>query len=394
MLSDTKLRALKPKDKPYRAYDERGLYVQVSTTGARLWRFKYKVDGKEKLLALGEYPDVSLSIARERRDEARQQIARGIDPAAYKKGVQTAQEGTFEAIFREWWESRLGAIDPSTSQQLKRRAEAYVLPFIGNRIAADLQALDILTLARRIESRGLIETTRNVVQLIGQVMRYAVATGRAEIDPTPSLRNALKPLVIRHRAAITDKAHLAAFLRAVDAYPASPIVKCAMQLQALLFLRPGELRQLQWSFLDGKRLKIPGELMKMRDPHIVPLARQAKAIIDGLRPLTGGSAYILPTPRAIDGKTSRPLSENAVLVALRSMGFDRETVTGHGFRATARTFLDEELRFRPEVIEAQLAHSVRDPLGRAYNRTKHLEERTEMMQAWADWLDAIKEGRQ
>ena len=394
MLSDTKLRALKPKDKPYRVYDERGLYVQVSTSGARLWRFKYKIEGKEKLLTLGQYPDVPLSLARERRDEARQQIARGIDPAVCKKVVQTAQEGTFEAIFREWWESRLGAIDPSTSQQLKRRAETYILPFIGGRLVADLRAMDILHLARRTESRGLVETTHSTVQLVGQVMRYAVATGRAEIDPTPSLRNAIKPVIVKHRAAITDKALFAAFLRAVDAYPASPIVKCAMQLQALLFLRPGELRQLRWIFIDGDRLKIPGELMKMRDPHIVPLSRQARAIIEEVRPITKKSAYILPSPRAVGGKTDRPMSENGVLVALRSMGFSRETVTGHGFRATARTFLDEELRFRPEVIEAQLAHSVRDPLGRAYNRTKHLEERTEMMQAWADWLDAIKEGRQ
>lgn len=392
MLSDTKLRALKPRDSAYRVYDERGLYVQVSTSGARLWRFKYKFEEKEKLLALGQYPDVSLALARERREEARQLLARGIDPSIQKKVLKVASEGTFEAVFREWWESRLEAIDPSTSEQIKRRAETYALPYIGSRAIAELKAADILSIARRTEMRGLVETTHSVVQLIGQVMRYAVATGRAEIDPTPSLRGALKPVRVKHRAAILDKEMLAIFLRAVDAYPASPIVRAAMQLQVLLFLRPGELRQLQWDFLDTPRavLKVPGEIMKMREPHLVPLARQSLRIIDDLRPLTGSSRFILPSPRAIGGKSDRPMSENGVLVALRAMGYDKATVTGHGFRATARTFLDEELRFRPEVIEAQLAHAVRDPLGRAYNRTKHIEERTQMMQDWADWLDGIK----
>lgn len=393
MLSDTKVRSLKPKDKPYRTYDERGLYLQVATSGARLWRFKYKFDDKEKLLALGQYPYVPLSLARQRRDEARQLLARGIDPSVQKKALKDSTEGTFEAIFREWWQSRLGAIDPSTSEQIKRRAETYALPYIGSRTIAELKAADILAVARRTEARGLVETTHSVVQLIGQVMRYAVATGRAEIDPTPSLRGALKPVRVTHRAAILDKTVLAAFLRAMDAYPGSPIVRAAMQLQVLLFLRPGELRQLQWDFLDADRalLKVPGEIMKMREAHLVPLAHQSLRIIDDLRPLTGSSRYILPSPRAIGGKSDRPMSENGVLVALRAMGYDKQTVTGHGFRATARTFLDEELRVRPEVIEAQLAHAVRDPLGRAYNRTKHIEERTQMMQAWADWLDEVKD---
>lgn len=392
MLSDTKLRALKPKDAAYRVFDERGLYVQVSTSGARLWRFKYRFDDKEKLLALGQYPDVTLALARQKRDEARQLLARGIDPSAQKKALKSASEGTFEAVFSEWWESRLDAIDPDTSAQIKRRAQTYALPYIGTRPVADIKAADILAVARRTEARGLIETTHSVTQLIGQVMRYAVATGRAEIDPTPSLRGALKPVRVKHRAAILDKETLAVFLRGVDAYPASPIVRGAMQLQVLLFLRPGELRQLQWAHLDETRamLKVPAELMKMKEPHLVPLARQSLAVIKDLQPITGRSQFILPSPRAIGGKTDRPMSENGVLVALRAMGYDKDTVTGHGFRATARTFLDEELRFRPEVIEAQLAHAVRDPLGRAYNRTKHIEERTQMMQAWADWLDQLK----
>lgn len=391
MLSDTKIRALKPKDKPYRIYDERGLYMQVSTSGARLWRFKYKFDDKEKLLALGQYPDVPLSLARERRDEARQLLARGIDPSAHKQAALQG-DGSFAAIFEEWLSRQRGTLSENTWTNKKHRMERNVLPYIGRVPVADLEALQILQTLQRLEERGLGETARRVQQIIGQVMRYAVATGRAKIDPTPSLRGALKPVRVRHRAAILDKTVLAAFLRAVDAYPASPIIRAAMQLQVLLFLRPGELRQLQWDHLDLSRamLKVPGPIMKMKEPHLVPLARQSLRIIEDLRPLTGVSRYILPSPRAIGGVTDRPMSENGVLVALRAMGYDKETVTGHGFRATARTFLDEELRIRPEVIEAQLAHAVRDPLGRAYNRTKHIEERTEMMQVWADWLDRVK----
>ncbi len=395
MLSDTKLRALKPKDKPYRVSDERGLYVQVATSGSRLWRFKYTFEGKEKLLALGQYPDVPLSLARERREEARQLLARGIDPSAQKKAVRQG-DGTFAALFEEWLARQKDVLTDSTWANKKQRMETNALPYLGHLPPNEITAQRVLQVVQRIEARGLGETARRVTQIIGQVMRYAVATGRAEIDPTPSLRGALKPVVVKHRAAITDKALLGAFLRAVDAYPASPIVRAAMQLQTLLFLRPGELRQLEWSFIDWTlaRIKIPGALMKMREDHLVPLARQSLHILQhDLQPLTGSSRYVLPSPRSIGGDTERPMSENGVLVALRVMGFDRETVTGHGFRATARTFLDEELRIRPEVIEAQLAHAVRDPLGRAYNRTKHIEERTEMMQAWADWLDGVKEGR-
>lgn len=392
MLSDTKVRALKPKNKAYRVYDERGLYLQVSTSGARLWRFKYQFDDKEKLLALGQYPDVPLALARERREETRQLLARGIDPSAHKRAARQG-DGTFRAVFEEWHTKQKSALSASTWASKKKRLEANALPYIGHLPVGDVDALQVLQVLQRIEARGLGETARRVQQIIGQVMRFAVVTRRATVDPTPSLRGAIKPVTVQHRAAILDKTVLATFLRAVDAYPASPIVRAAMHLQALLFLRPGELRQLQWEFLDSTRslLKVPGEIMKMREAHLVPLARQSLRIIEDLRPLTGSSRFILPSPRAIGGKSDRPMSENGVLVALRAMGYDKQTVTGHGFRATARTFLDEELRFRPEVIEAQLAHAVRDPLGRAYNRTKHIEERTQMMQAWADWLDEINE---
>jgi integrase len=387
MLSDTKLRSLKPKDKPYRIFDERGLYVQVSTSGARLWRFKYKFEGKEKLLALGQYPDVPLSLARERRDEARQLLARNIDPALHKRSAKQG-DGSFAAVFDEWLSKQKDVLAPSTWLNKRRCMDTYALPYIGNLPVGEVDALQVLQILRRMEARGLGDTVHRALQIIGQVMRYAVITRRATVDPTPSLRGVLKAVEVKHRAAILDKDMLATFLRAADAYPASPIVRAALLLQVLLFLRPGELRHLQWSYIDRERavIRIPGEVMKMKDPHIVPLAWQSLHVLDGLQPVTGGSRFVLPSPRAIGGKSDRPMSENGVLVALRAMGYDKETVTGHGFRATARTFLDEELRIRPEVIEAQLAHSVRDPLGRAYNRTKYLEERTAMMQAWADWL--------
>ncbi len=388
MLSDAKLRALKPRDQSYRVTDERGLYVQVSTSGARLWRFKYTFDGKEKLLAIGQYPDVPLSLARERRDEARKLVAQGIDPSAHKKAAKNAGDGTFEAVFREWLDKQKSALTANTHTNKQQRMETNALPYIGHLPVDEVKAPHVLAIINRIEARGLGETARRVVQIIGQVMRYAVATGRAQSDPTPSLRGALKPVVVKHRAAITDKNSLATFLKAANAYPASPIVRAALLLQTMLFVRPGELRQAEWAEIDLKRAvwKVPGEKTKMRDPHIVPLPTQAVAILKDLHALTGSSRWVFPSPRSLGTRTERPMSENAVLVALRAMGFDKDMVTGHGFRATARTFLDEELRFRPEVVEMQLAHSVRDPLGRAYNRTKYLEERAAMLQAWGDWL--------
>jgi integrase len=390
MLSDTKLRALKPKDKHYRLTDERGLYVQVATSGSKLWRFKYKFDAKEKLLALGQYPDVPLALARERRDEARQLLARGIDPAAQKQAAK-AGDGTFGAVFEAWFAGRKGSMAENTVNKDRMRADNYVLPSIGRVPVNEITSGHILPLLRLLEQRGIGETAKRVRQLISMVMQYAIASNLAATDPTLALRKALNPVVVKHRAAITDRSVLAAFLRAAHAYPASPIVRAALLLQTLLFVRPGELRHAEWTEFDLARAvwKIPGEKMKMRDAHIVPLSTQALAILAELHPFTGKSRWVFPSPRSMGQASERPMSENGVLVALRSMGYDKETVTGHGFRATARTFLDEDLRIRPEVIEAQLAHSVRDPLGRAYNRTKHLEERTAMMQAWADWLDLL-----
>ena len=383
MLSDTKLRALKPQEKPYRITDEKGLYVQVSTTGARLFRFKYKFDGKEKLLAFGQYPDVTLARARELRDEARRAIAEGIDPSEKKKN---ANKDLFGTVFNEWYNLRRDSLADGTAASIMKRTTVHVLPYIGNMPVTEITSKLILDIARRIEDQDLGETARRSVRIIGQVMRYAIATGRCENDPTPALRGALKPVSVRHYSAIIDKKELANFLRVTRLYP-NLLIRYAIQLQVMLFVRPGELRQAEWSEidLDAGLWKIPAEKMKLRVAHVVPLATQAVGILRELHTLTGRGRFVFPSHRT----PQRPLSENGVNVALRSLGFDNGTVTGHGFRATARTLLVEELRFNVDVVEMQLAHAVRDPLGRAYNRTTFIDDRIKMMQTWADWLDKL-----
>uniref|UniRef100_E6QQN8 Putative Phage integrase n=1 Tax=mine drainage metagenome TaxID=410659 RepID=E6QQN8_9ZZZZ len=308
-------------------------------------------------------------------------------PTAQKKATENAVQDTFEAVFNEWWLNRVDSLSENTATNIKKRITTNALPYIGALPVTQINSKLVLEVTRRIEGRGLGETARRVVQIIGQVMRYAIATGRCENDPTPALRGALKPVVVKHHSAILDKTPLGEFLSLARVYPSSPLVRAALLLQVMLFVRPGELRQAEWTEIDckSKVWKIPAEKMKMRVAHTVQLAAQAIGILEDLRPLTGHGKWVFPSHRS----TERPMSENAVTVALRSMGYDGETVTGHGFRATARTLLVEELRFSPDVVEMQLAHAVRDPLGRAYNRTTFIGDRTKMMQAWADWLDSI-----
>ncbi|MDD5001252.1 MAG: integrase arm-type DNA-binding domain-containing protein [Thiomonas arsenitoxydans] len=393
LLSDAALRRAKPTDKLQRLRDGDGLYLLLRPDGKRWWRFDYRCGGKDKTLSVGVYPDVTLARARQRADEIRQQLLDGIDPSVARKakvtGVVTGEvSDSFEIIAREWHAGRAPTLSGNTSKNILLRLQNNAFPYIGQKSVRELRAPDVLDVLRRIEARGLGETARRVHQLIAQVMRYAVATGRADADPTPALRGALKPVMVRHHAAVIEPVELGAMLRAFEGYSGGVVVRTAVQLQVMLFVRPGELRRMEWAELDldGAQWRIPGEKMKMREPHIVPLPQQAVALLKDLRPFSSRSRYVFPSPRSKD----RPMSENAVNVALRALGFDRDTVTGHGFRATARTILDEHLRYRVEVIEMQLAHAVRDPLGRAYNRTKYLEERKDMMQAWADYLDKLK----
>lgn len=391
-LSDMKIQKAKSKHKPVTLFDGGGLFLMVTPTGGKLWRFKYRFDGKEKKLAFGSYPEISLVDARKLRDEARSQIAHGIDPSAVRKAQKqvTIEEGeTFELIAREWHNKFKPRWKESHAKRILGRLERDIFPFIGKKPISLIKAREVLTVLQRIEGRGANELAHRVKALCSNVFCYAIATSRIEHDPTAGLKGALTPVITINRAAITDPASVGQLLRAIDAYKGSFVVQCALKFAPLTFVRPGELRHAEWSEinLENAEWNIPASKMKMKEAHLVPLSRQALEILTALKPLTGAGQYVFP------GRTAaRPMSENAILVALRTMGYEKTEMSGHGFRALARTLIDEKLQIRPDLIEHQLAHAVRDPLGRAYNRTQHLPERKKMMQQWADYLDGLKVG--
>lgn len=393
-LTDAAIRRAKPAGKPVRLYDSGGLYLEISPRGGRYWRQKYRFDGKERRLAHGVYPDVSLAEARARRDEARRLLAAGVDPGQQRRarGATRADAAAdaFEIVAREWLATRPWV--PGYRVKVEAWLTNDVFPWIGARPVGEIDAPELLAVVRRVETRGAIESAHRILQNCGQVMRYAIATGRAQRNPCADLRGALRPAPERHHAAIVEPAELRPLLLAIDGYTGTHVVRCALRLAPLVFCRPGELRTAEWSEIDedAAQWNIPAGKMKMRRPHIVPLSRQALEILADLRPVTGTGRYLFPGLRT----PSRPMSENAITAALRRLGFDRNTMTGHGWRATARTILDERLGFRPDWIEHQLAHTVRDPNGRAYNRTAHMAERRAMMQAWADYLDHLRAGAQ
>ena len=393
-LTDTAIRNAKPGPKPIRMFDGGGLYLEVAPSGGKWWRFKYRFGGKEKRLSLGVYPDVGLKEARERRDEARKLLAGDIDPGENRKAKQAAQAdraaNSFEVVAREWFAKFGPTWSPSHGDRIIRRLERDIFPWIGGRPVADVTAPELLAVLRRIEGRGAVETAHRAQQNCGQVFRYAIATGRAQRDPSGDLRGALQPVKEKHHAAITEPKAIGELLRAMDGYEGYFVTKCALRLAPLVFVRPGELRKAEWAEidLDHAEWNIPAERMKMREPHLVPLSRQTVEILRELQALTGGGRYVFPGART----NGRPMSDNAILAALRRMGYAKDEMSGHGFRAMARTILDEVLHVRPDYIEHQLAHAVRDPNGRAYNRTAHLAERRKMMQQWADYLDGLKSG--
>lgn len=337
---------------------------------------------------------MSLKDARDRRDEARKQVAAGIDPGAHRKAQKTAtiakQANSFEVVAREWHAKYSPNWALSHSSKIIRRLELDVFPWIGGNPIADIDAQQLLTVIRRIEQRGALETAHRALGNCGQVFRYAVATGRADRDPTGDLRGALPPVKGSHFAAVTDPEHVAELLRAMDAYEGTLVVRCALRLAPLVFVRPGELRHAQWSDIDLDAAEWRYTVSKTNTQHIVPLCSQAVSLLQELLPLTGKGRYVFPSARTPKG--DRPMSDNALLSAMRRMGIEKDEMSGHGFRAMARTILDEVLGFRPDLIEHQLAHAVRDPNGRAYNRTAHLPERRRMMQEWADYLDKLKAG--
>lgn len=393
-LTDTAIKNAKPGAKPVKLSDEKGLFLLMAPAGGKWWRLKYRFGGKEKLLSLGTYPEVSLKDARQRRDDARKLLADGVDPSENRKAVKSAKVeragNSFEVIAREWYAKNSVSWTETHGSRIIRRLERDIFPWIGGRPIADITAPELLAVLRRIEERGAVETAHRAHQNCGQVFRYAIATGRAERDPSPDLKGALPPVKQSHHAAITDPKAIGELLRAIDGYQGQFVTQCALRLAPMFFVRPGELRKAEWAEfdLDKAEWNIPAERMKMREPHLVPLSSQAVAILRELHALTGSGRYVFPGART----NGRPMSDNAILAALRRMGFAKDEMSGHGFRAMARTILDEVLQVRPDYIEHQLAHAVRDPNGRAYNRTAHLAERRKMMQQWADYLDKLKAG--
>ncbi|HRH79981.1 MAG TPA: integrase arm-type DNA-binding domain-containing protein [Thiobacillaceae bacterium] len=393
-LTDTAIRNAKPTEKSVKLSDGGGLYLLLNPNGSRWWRLDYRFDGKRKTLSMGVYPDVTLKDARARRDEARKLLAVDVDPGENRKALKAAKKdratNSFEVIAREWYAKFSPTWSESHGDRTIRRFERDIFPWLGDKPIAEISPPRLLETVRRIEQRGALETAHRALSNCGQVFRYAIATGRAQRDISADLQGALPPVKANHFAAVTDPQQVAELLRAMDCYSGSLIVRYALRLAPLVFVRPGELRKAEWADVDLDAAEWRYIVTKTNTPHIVPLSKQAVEILTDLQALTGGGRYLFPGART----NGRPMSDNAILAAFRRMGIPKEEMTGHGFRAMARTILDEVLGYRPDIIEHQLAHSVKDPNGRAYNRTAHLAERRKMMQEWSDYLDNLKEGAQ
>jgi integrase len=396
--------------------DGGGLVLEARPTGAGWWRLRYWIAGRESMLSLGTYPATSLRDARTRRDEARKLIATGGDPSDQRKADKEVRAatteadrlagegkpgpGTFEHVAREWLTTVHEAkVSDGHAERTRLRLEQNMFPWLGRRPIGDIEAPELLQYLRKVEARGAIETAHRIKDACAQVFRYGIAAGHCTRNPAADLRDALRPVPTRHHAAIVDPKRTAELLRAMAGYQGHPVTSAALHLSALLLLRPGELRQMEWAWLDleGATLTVPAETMKRNKaakangvPHVVPLAPQAVAILRALHPLTGHGRYVFPS--LLTGE--RCMSENTVRGALRRMGYGNDDMTAHGFRAMARTMIAERLGIDPQVIEAQLAHAVADSLGRAYNRTQYLDQRREMMTKWADYLDQLREGAQ
>ena len=403
MLTDAQCKnAVCPPDKKQvRFTDSGGMYLQVSPAGSKRWFLKYRIAGVEKQLALGSYPDVTLTAARKAREAAKLEKSKGIDPVQSRKVAKlkalTPAADTFEATAREWYAMKLDSWSSHYAIREKRNLEKDLFPFLGSRHIGQIEAIELLATVRRVEERGALDVAHRVLTTAGQVWRYAVATGRAQRDVSADIRGALKPHHGKHFAAITEPLELGKLIRVIRGYQGGPIVRAALQLAPLLFQRPGELRAAAWAEfdLDAAMWTIPSSRMKRSvegkqngNPHQVPLSTQAVAILRKLQPLTGHGALVFHGERSHD----RPISDNTLRAALLTLGYGPDVQSVHGFRATARTLLAEELNIDPLVIEAQLAHAVKDANGRAYNRTQYMKHRTSMMQHWADYLDKLAAG--
>ncbi|MCX7169275.1 MAG: integrase arm-type DNA-binding domain-containing protein [Proteobacteria bacterium] len=391
-LTDSAVRTAKPRPKSYKLSDAKGLYLQVEPNGSKLWRLKYRFLGTEKRLSFGAYPEVTLALARERQIDARRLLGNGIDPGEFKKQAKrsavVASVNTFEAVTREWFTKFSGGWAEGHSSKVLLRLENDLFPWLGSRPIMAIESNELLATIRRIEARGALDSAHRCLGYCGQVFRYAIATGRINRNPAADLRGSLPPAKGGHFASITDPNKVGALLRSIHGYEGTLVTRCALRLAPLTFVRPGELRTAEWANIDidAAEWRIPAERMKMREGLIVPLSRQSLAIVRELQPSTGRGRYLFPSLQSV----ARPMSENTINGALRRLGYAGDEMTGHGFRAMARTILDEVLEFRVEWIEHQLAHEVKDPNGRAYNRTAFLAGRREMMQRWADYLDQLR----
>jgi integrase len=404
--SDVTIRNTKPKADMFRVSDGDGLYLLVKPDGAKWWRFDYSIAGKRKTISLGVYPDTTLSAARKNANEARQLVAADTDPSDIRKAAKQVYakrredeqrindglpaSGSFEDVAREWATVPTDKRSNTQTEKIIGWMVKDVFPWLGRRPINEITTPEIDAVIQRIVDRGALDIARRTLWSCGRIFGYAAKKGYSQGDPTARLSEYMPSKKVQHHAAIVDPKLIGELLRAIDGYQGAFVTKCALRLAPMFFVRPGELRQAEWHEFDFDKAEwnIPAERMKMREPHLVPLSTQALEILRGLHALTGSERYVFPGART----ASRPMSENAVLAALRRMGYSKDEMTGHGFRAMARTILDEVLHFRPDFIEHQLAHAVRDPNGRAYNRTAHLAERRMMMQQWADYLDKLKVG--
>ncbi len=389
-ITDTAIRNAKPKEKPYKLTDGRGLYLLVNKSG-KYFRWDYRFAGKRKTLALGVYPDINLKKAREKHEDLRRLLAQDIDPMAYKKEVKDKLHAevlhSFETVAREWFFKNKPVWTEKHAQTIISRLENNIFPWLGGKATSSITASMLLESLRRIEDRGAVETAHRVKQICGQVFRYAIATGRADRDPSGDLKGALPPTRPKNMAAITSPDKIGELMRAIEGYQGNLITRCALKMAPLTFVRPGELRHAEWEEIniDEAVWKIPAEKMKIKNVHIIPLSKQASHVFEEIRPLTGSGKYVFPSLRS----GSRPMSDNTVLAALRRMGYSKEEMTGHGFRAMASTVLHEQ-GWSSDIIERQLAHTESNSVKAAYNHAQHLPGRRKMMQSWADYLDTLK----
>lgn len=393
MLRDAQIAHAARKAKAYKLYDTHGLSITIPPVGRPRWRFDFRLHGRRRTMSLGVYKDVGLAAARKRRDEARALVADGQDPVRARKLTRIEEKSAahFGALAEDWFDRKTTRLAAKTKKKKRGILDGHVLPSLKRLRVRDVKALDVLGMLRAIEKQGLHETARRARQMVGEILRYGVATGQAERDVTPDLVDALEPMEVTHRAALVTPHAVGELLRAIGSMDETPQLRAALRVLAFTFVRPGELRLAKWEEIDqaGAVWRIPGDRTKQREGHQVPLSSQVQTELRSLRDMARGSEFILPTPRTI----KRPLSEAAFVAALARIGYDTKTMTPHGFRAMARTLLDEQLHEQPDAIEAQLGHVTPGALGATYNRSRYLAHRTAMMQRYADYLDGLAAGR-